>query len=136
MSLGMQLLMSLIVSVITSLEFSITFTSTSSSICNGSSSKFFHVFNQSVENTSGSYNLSLPKSSHVTCCQRIVDPGNPICPVHLQVLGYSTAIYFLEGLPKFFTYPKEITLVVIPHLPNVVCFPIKLHRVGRKGICI
>ena len=106
-----------IVSVVIALEFTIASISTSS-VCNDSSSKLFTCFKQGVEDTSGSSDLPLSGSSHVTFCRGIVDPGNPICSVPLQVLVYSTVVHVLQGFPQFFNCPNKVT--VLP-LSDLIC---------------
>ena len=82
-------------------------------------------FNQGVQDISGSSDLSLLHSSHVTCRRGIVDPGNPVCSMRLQILVYSTVVHVLEGFPQFSNCPNEVTSVVRPHLPNVSSSPYK-----------
>ena len=52
-------------------------------------------FNQGVQYTLGNSDLPLPDFSHATCRQGIVDLGNPICVMHLQVLFYFTVVHVL-----------------------------------------
>ena len=71
----------------------------------------FHLFKQGVEDTSGNSDLPLPDHTHMTCCLRIVGPGNPICPIHLHVLIYSTMGQLFAGFLQLFHCFKEVTSV-------------------------
>ena len=66
-----------------------------------------------------SSDLYIPDSSYFTCCCLIVNLGNPIWAIHLQVLIYATVVYVLEGFPQFSHCPQKVTFVVKPHLLNV-----------------
>ena len=67
-------------------------------------------FNQDLKDTSGSCDLLLPDSSNEISHRGIVDPGYPICSVHLQVLVYSTAVYVLEDSRNSLTAPSYAIL--------------------------
>ena len=69
-------------------------------------------FNQGIQDTSGSSYLPLPVS-HVIIRRGIVDPGNPVCSVHLQVQVYSTLVHALEAFPQFFNCPNKVTSSVV-----------------------
>ena len=97
-----------------------------------SSSKLFPCVLTKAFSTSASSDLPIPDSSHVTCRRGIVDPGNPICSVHLQVLVYSTVVHVLWRYPQFFNCPNEVTSVVRPHLSNVSSSPYKLRNLVKK----
>ena len=87
-------------------------------------------FNQGVQDISGSSDLSLLHSSHVTCRRDIVDPGNPVCSMRLQILVYSTVVHVVEGFPQFFDCPNKVISVVRPHLLYAASSPCKSNKLN------
>ena len=75
-------------------------------------------FNQGIEDTSDSSNLSFPDYSNVTFRRGISDPGNPIYSVHLPVLNSSALVHVLKGFLQFFNCLSEVTYAVRPHQHN------------------
>ena len=65
-------------------------------------------FNQSVQCTSGSSDLPLPDFSHATCRQGIVDLGNLISIMHLQVLFYFNVVH--KDFHNSLTAPTKLFL--------------------------